>query len=119
MRFTTSARDAFQAVHEVEGHSVCGRVHSHAWQVSVSVEGGLDPKKVYVVDHGELEEALRVVIDEFRDGDLNDMLPGVVTTPEGVALYIRERLVLQFPRIGAVTVDMGPGVQVTVFSDPR
>jgi 6-pyruvoyl-tetrahydropterin synthase len=119
MRFTSTVREQFEAAHQVEGHTVCGRVHGHAWEIAVTVEGGLDPKTISVVDHGILALALYTIVDEFRDNDLNDMLPGIVTTPEGLALYVRERLILQYPRIDSVEVRMGDWSSVRVESPYR
>jgi len=119
VNFTSTARERFEAAHLVHGHSTCGVNHGHAWEVDVSVDGGLDPKKLYVVDHGALADDLRVVVDEFRGRDLNDMLPGVVTTPEGLGLYIRERLILDWPRIVNVRVAMGDSTVITITGDIR
>ncbi len=119
MQYRTTVIDHFDAAHEVPGHSRCGGNHGHAWTVEVTVEGGLDPKKIHVVDHGELAGDLFRVVEEFRDRDLNDMLPGVITTPEGLALYIRERLILEWPRIVEVVVSMGDWCRVRVLGDIR
>lgn len=119
MRHTTSVRRVFEASHSVAGHSRCGWQHGHRWAISITVGGGLDPKKILVVDHGNLEYALDRVVDEFADRDLNDMVPGVVTTPEGLGLYILERLTLDFPTIQAVTVEMGERVVIRVGVETR
>lgn len=119
MRHYTTVRSIFDAPHQVIDHSICEGRHAHRWTVSATVEGGLDPKKVLVVDHGELRLALDRVVNEVRNRDLNDMLPGVVTTPEGLAIYLRERLVLDWPRLVEVTVDMGDEISVKVESDIR
>lgn len=104
MRATSTARNHFSASHIVDGHSVCGKLHGHRWAVDVTVEGQISPKTGYVVDHGELAEALQSVVDELDRRDLNAMLPGVVPVPEGVAGYIRERLLFWFPSITSVMV---------------
>jgi 6-pyruvoyl-tetrahydropterin synthase len=119
VQFQTTVRDRFEASHHVEGHSTCGGNHGHEWEVLVTVSGGLDPKKVYVVDHGALAHDLFVVVDEFRNRDLNDMLPGVITTPEGLGLYIRERLILDWPRIVMVEVRMSRWAATTITGDIR
>lgn len=119
MRHTTTAHVTFEASHIVIDHSMCGRNHGHQWDVAVTVEGGLDPKKILVVDHGELLLSLQRVIREVADRDLNDMLPGVITTPEGIALYIRERLSLEWPRIVRIEVEMGPSVWVALEPEIR
>lgn len=119
MKHFTTVGMVFEAGHQVDGHLICELRHGHRWQVWVTVAGGLDPKKVQVVDHGELLAALTAVVTEFANNDLNDMLPGVITTPEGIALYIRERLILDWPRIVTVVVQMGDNVIVRVESEIR
>ena len=119
MRYRSQAMAKFDASHRVEGHSRCGGNHGHRWLVGVTVDGGLDPKKIQVVDHGTLAEALAVITNELHDRDLNDMLPGVVTTPEGLGLYIRERLILDWPRLVSVWVKMGDWAEVVVEGDIR
>lgn len=105
MRATATVRDGFSASHVVQNHSTCGKLHGHRWSIEVTFEGPLSPQSGMVVDHGELGQALRDVCVEFDRRDLNGMLPGVVPVPEGIAGYVRERLLLAFPGIVAVTVD--------------
>jgi 6-pyruvoyl-tetrahydropterin synthase len=119
VRHTTTVSESFEAGHQLDDPVACRWAHGHRWTVSVTVDGTLDPKKVYVVDHGALLAALRVVVDELRDRNLDDMLPGVRSTPEGLAIYFHERLALVQPRIVAVSVGMGEGVQVRVEWDVR
>ncbi len=61
-----------------------------------------------VVDHGEFRAALTTLVGELDHRHLNDMLPGVVTTPEGIAIYIHERLILAWPHVTLVSVSAGP-----------
>lgn len=119
MKHFLTARQSFEAAHHVDGHSLCGVNHGHRWTIEVTISGGLDPKKVQLVDHGELVATLTPIIDELRDRDLNDMLPGVITTPEGLGIYVRERLILRWPRIAYVKVTMGDLVSITVESELR
>jgi 6-pyruvoyl-tetrahydropterin synthase len=114
-----TARLTFEAAHQIDGHSLCGWNHGHRWTIEVTIAGQLDPKKVHVVDHGELVAALGAIVNELRGRDLNDMLPGVVTTPEGVGLYVRERLILAWPRLAYVKVSMGELISITVESELR
>lgn len=119
MRHTTSVRRVFEAGHHVPGHSICGWQHGHRWTITATVAGGLDPKKVLVVDHGDLRRALDRICDEVADRDLNVMLPGIVSTPEGIALYIAERLTLDWPGLTAIQVEMGESVTATITMESR
>lgn len=107
MRARISVSISFSASHTVSGHSTCGRGDGHDWVVEASVTGEVSPKTGMVVDHGELENALKVVCSEIDHKNLNDMLPGVVATPEGLAAYIHERLIMSFPAVTSVTVKAG------------
>lgn len=104
MRLTATVKATFSAAHRLENHTVCGRVHGHAWTVWVTVEGSLRPKAYDVVDHGELAAELAAVTRELDNEDLGDMLDGVIHSPTGLCLYIRERLVLKFPNVTVVEV---------------
>lgn len=104
MRATVTVHDTFSASHEVPGHTRCGKLHGHTWLASVTVEGPISPKNGMVVDHGALATALRVICAELDGRDLGVMLYAVVPVPEGIAGYIHERLLLEFPRIVAITV---------------
>ena len=120
MRHSTTVRRTFQAEHQVVGHSRCGGWrHGHVWTIGITLAGGLDPKKVLVVDHGDLRAALDRVVDEFDGRDLNDMLPAVVTTPEGLGLYILERLILDWPTLTGATVEMGDTIISHIQMEPR
>lgn len=119
LRYASTARVEFEASHFVPDHSMCGHGHGHKWAIEVTVDGGLDPKKIQVIDHGALLSDLLALITIFASRDLNDMLEGVVTTPEGLAMYVREQLILEWPRITHVNVEMGPFVSVVVESEVR
>lgn len=119
MRHTTTVRETFEAAHRIPDSRMCRDGHGHRWTVEVTVAGTLDPKKVFVVDHGDLLAALGSIISEFALRDLDDMLPGVRSTPEGLAMYIRERLALNWPGIVRVNVGMGDSVSVGVEWDVR
>lgn len=119
MRHTTTVMVPFEAGHQLDDPDGCRWAHGHRWTVSVTVEGTLDAKKVYVVDHHYLRNTVFGVVAELVDRNLNDMLPGVRTTPEGLAIYFRERLALLIPRIVAIEVGMGDEIKSRVEWDLR
>lgn len=106
MRSIITVHGRFSASHTVEGHPVCGRLHGHTWDVDVSVEGPISPKTGTVVDSWALAFALTKLTVELDHRDLDAMVPGVVSVPEGIASYVRERLLLEFPKITIVTVSI-------------
>jgi len=80
----------FDASHQVPTRERCQRQHGHRWTVQVERLSGrdLDPTEVE-----ELATALRVVLDEWHDRDLNEMIHEFnETTPERLAPWIMERL---------------------------
>lgn len=120
MKHTTTVTVPFEAGHQIDYLDGCKWTgHGHRWTVTVTVGGTLDAQKVYVVDHHRLLAAVREVVDELRDHNLNDMLPGVRPTPEGLAIYFHERLALGVPRIVAVEVGMGDEIKTRVEWDLR
>lgn len=82
-------------------------LHGHDWIVEVTAEGEVSPKTHTVVEVNAFHHALAVVCRELRFRDLNDMLPGVPATAEGIASYVHERMVMEFPQIVSVSVSMG------------
>lgn len=119
MRHSTTVSVPFEAGHQLDDLDGCKWNHGHRWTVAVTVEGSLDAKKVYVVDHYLLLASVRRVVDEFALRNLNDMLPGVRTTPEGMAIYFHERLALEHHRIVAIEVGMGAEIKSRVEWDLR
>jgi hypothetical protein len=56
----------------------------------------------------ELVRSLRVLLDEWRDRDLDEMLHNFAdTTPENLAPWIMERLLATSPRLASVEVSDG------------
>lgn len=104
MKAVATVSGRFSASHLVAGHTKCGRLHGHDWQVEASISGQVDPRTGMVVDFGEVEEALSAVLSEFDGRHINDMLPGASPTHEGLAAYIRERIALKFPLVSTVSV---------------
>lgn len=104
MRAVATVRGKFAASHVVTGHSKCGRLHGHDWFVEATVSGQIDQKTGMVVDFGEIQESLSQILAEFDRKHINDMLPGASPTHEGIAAYIRERIVLNFPLVSSIAI---------------
>lgn len=108
MKAKSTVIGAFSASHIIDGHSACGRLHGHDWTVEATVSTEALPPTGMVVDHAEFHAALMRVLVELEYRHLNDMLPGVPPTPEGVAAYVHERLLLAYPNLTSVAVGIGP-----------
>jgi len=102
-----TAVTTFAAGHILPGDSMCGRQHGHDWTVRVVLEGNIDPKTGAVADsHSLAGDLVRIAVELDRE-NLNSMLPAVTPTCEGIALYIRERLLLTYPSLAEVEVSFG------------
>lgn len=93
--------------------------HGHHWDVEVSVSGDLDPKSGFVRGAELLMPALRELLAEVDHRNLDEMLPGSVASPLGVAAWVLDRLALRFPRIVRVTVDCSDGTSGEIRRAPR
>lgn len=103
MKVLIRHRELFNASHTVERGEVCGvRLHGHDWYAEITVEGHPDPQT------GEVEteaiHRLRSLLAEIHERDLNAMLVGAHPTPEGVAMWLLERMRLHCPGLASVTV---------------
>lgn len=81
----------FEAAHYLpkvpEGHK-CGRVHGHSYLVTVAVEGLVDPETGWVVDFGDLRDALAPIVAGLDHQCLNDV-PGLDNpTAENLATWL-------------------------------
>lgn len=99
-----SVNGKFSASHVIDNHSKCHRLHGHEWSVEISVSGQIDPKTGMVVDFGEIQRDFKSLLSELDNKHINDMLPGASPSHEGIAAYVRERMVLKYPNISGVSV---------------
>lgn len=95
----------FDASHQVESRERCRRRHGHRWTVEVERYSGRDLKPEEVE---ELAAALRVLLNEWHDRDLNEMIHQFnETTPERLAPWIMERLLATTQMMTEVVVSDG------------
>jgi len=102
--FTGSVSASFSASHVVPGHPRCGRLHGHRWTIEVSIPAGQDTTSGELHRLPQLAEAVETICAEVEREHINDMFPGSPPTPAGVALAVRERLILDYPDIITVAV---------------
>lgn len=115
LEFTGTAAAEFSASHVVPGHTRCGRLHGHRWRIVVSMEAGQDPTTGELHRVPQLANAVEAICAEADREHVNDMFPASSPTPAGVALSVRERLILDFPKITKVQV-WADDVSVTLSS---
>jgi 6-pyruvoyltetrahydropterin/6-carboxytetrahydropterin synthase len=114
MDYSVRIEDTFDSGHVVEGHPTCGRPHGHRYRVEVTSTLRFEPVRRQVTDTTPLVEAIRGMCFELEGRSLNDMIPGIVPTADGVAAWFMERLLLHFPRVTSVTVWERPHCAFTV-----
>lgn len=112
MKTTLRHRELFNCAHQVTGDPVCGQYqHGHDWFAEIVLVGGPDPSTGSIVTNAPA--LLAASVAELDGKDAAKMLPGAYTTPEGIAMWLMERLRLECPGLQAVTVGF-TGHAVTV-----
>lgn len=102
----TKAHAYFDASHTIQGDPQCGTDHGHTYEVIVHIFGDIE-KDIFgiwrVQGAEDLRERLDAIAAELDHRNLEAMMPGVQTTPEGIANWVLERI----PAADTVTVRMG------------
>lgn len=88
MEFRVGVKESFSAAHAIPGHSKCGKVHGHNFEVSVEVSGEL--RNGMVVDFFELKKKLREVLEKLDHSLLNETIDN--PTSENIAIFVFSEL---------------------------
>jgi len=99
----------FEASHQL-AEPPCDREHGHSWKLVVTIAASFDPLRGSRNSIAELRTDVGSLARELDHRNLNAMLPGVVTRPEGVAAWAQERLLMKYPHVHEVAVWMGSEV---------
>jgi 6-pyruvoyltetrahydropterin/6-carboxytetrahydropterin synthase len=102
------ARDfTFEAAHLLPkapaGHK-CRRLHGHSFRVEVQVEGEVDPETGWLLDYGDIKDAiepLRLQLDHYY---LNEIRGLENATSENLCAWIWDRLKPTLPPLARVVV---------------
>ena len=115
-----SASATFEAGHTISASAHCARPgHGHHYEAKVVVSGDLDPETGWPRGTVNLCLDLDELTAELDGENLNELLPGVVTSPLGIATYIQEQLLMNYPGISAVIVTCSDGTEGTIRRTPR
>lgn len=119
--FYPSVEREFDAGHDRLEHPAACRHegHGHRWRVRVTVHGFYDPARAQSYRIDELDTALGTVVAELEGKNLSKMMPGSLPTPDGVGLWILERLLSEHPKIVEVEVWLDPQHRYSLRRDPR
>ena len=104
--FKLTKRLKFDAAHRIPHHpGKCDRLHGHTYYVDVEVGGNDLDELGILIDFGTLKELERLLPDHTY---LNESLPGVQTTAEGLSRHFFKEFKAVVPAVLAVTVHEGP-----------
>lgn len=105
--FRVTRRLKFDAAHRISGHpGKCDRLHGHTYLVDVEVMGDRLDHLGILVDFGTIKEVGEGILPDHQY--LNEVLPDVPSSAEGLSRYLYERFKSQIPQVVAVTVHEGP-----------
>lgn len=93
--------------------------HGHRWTVRVTCRGSYDAARGSSMDTRALDLELCDIIGQIGGKDLNVMLPAAAPTPEGLGLWLMERLLPNWPKIVEVTVWRDPHRSFSIRREPR
>lgn len=88
----------FCASHILHRHpGKCGRLHGHNYQVTVGLEGSVDPSTCFVLDFGILKNIVKPIVDMLDHRHLNSFIryPSAENIAVFIAHHLRSKLVLQ------------------------
>lgn len=118
MQYFGTAKTEFDASHQIFESPRCSRLHGHRYLVEAECIGRLDPKTSSALDLSQFATDLSMIAEELRFRHLPDMMPGVTTTPFGIASWFMERLLASWPVI-RVSVSETPNTTATVTREVR
>lgn len=92
----------FDAAHNLtqvpEGHK-CSNLHGHTFKLIVFLRGNINPDRGWVVDYGDIKEAMEPLLEQLDHAVLNE-LPGIQNpTSENLCVWIWERLKPAIPQL--------------------
>jgi 6-pyruvoyltetrahydropterin/6-carboxytetrahydropterin synthase len=112
----------FEAAHRLphvpENHP-CTRLHGHSYVINVHLEGETDPITGWLVDFGEMQQAVEPVIAELDHRCLNDVDGLDNPTSETLAAWLWRRLAGVLPGLSAIEVSETPDTSCMYRGDRR
>ena len=107
MHVRLTKRFHFEAAHDLpcfpEGHK-CRRLHGHSFRFDVIVAGEIDPAKGYLVDYGDIKQAVGPLVDELDHFYLNDIQGLENPTSEMLAVWLWNRIRPRLPLLAEIIV---------------
>ena len=105
VRLTKTFR--FEAAHDLPtfppGHK-CRRLHGHSFRFDVVVEGNVEEVKGYLIDYGEIKQAVDPVVRQLDHYYLNEIAGLANPTSENLARWLWDQLKPLLPQLSQITV---------------
>jgi len=96
--------EAAQRLPHVPPEHPCARLHGHSYRLEVHVAGPVDPHLGWVMDFGDLRQALQPILQQLDHRCLND-IPGLENpTSEHIARWIWQRLKPTLPLLSRIVI---------------
>jgi len=110
----------FNAAHSLpavpDGHK-CRQIHGHNYTIEIAVSGSVDPAYGWVIDFGEMKDAVAPIIEELDHKYLND-IPGLENpTAEYISRWIWRKLKPVIPGLVRVSVNESPATRCSYFGE--
>ncbi len=97
----------FEAAHRLPNLPAthkCSRLHGHSFLVRVHIEGDVDPRLGWVIDFGEMKQAMKPIIDRLDHYYLNEIEGLENPTSENLAMWVWDEVKGELPTITAIEV---------------
>jgi 6-pyruvoyltetrahydropterin/6-carboxytetrahydropterin synthase len=102
--FKTFTFEAAHRLPRVPPEHKCGRMHGHSYEVTLRLEGPVDPDAGWVRDFGDLTAAFRPLFDRLDHQTLNDVEGLENPTSENLARWLWRALLPALPELREVVV---------------
>jgi 6-pyruvoyltetrahydropterin/6-carboxytetrahydropterin synthase len=111
--WTVTRNFSFEAAHSLPhlpaGHK-CRDLHGHSYRVRVEVRGSLD-ERGFVVDYGEIKQAVDPLITRLDHKNLNDLFD-FPTTSEHLAAWMFQEIRKSLPGLSRIVLHETTGTSV-------
>jgi 6-pyruvoyltetrahydropterin/6-carboxytetrahydropterin synthase len=111
--WTVTRNFSFEAAHSLPhlpaGHK-CRDLHGHSYRVRVEVRGSLD-ERGFVVDYGEIKQAVDPLIARLDHKNLNDLFD-FPTTSEHLAAWMFHEIRKNLPGLSRIVLHETTGTSV-------
>ncbi len=97
----------FEAAHRlsgVEASHKCATMHGHSYEVTVSLQGPVDPRTGFVMDYAELSAVCKPALARLDHAILNDIEGLANPTSENLCLWLWRQLKPHLPLLSKLLI---------------